>query len=1142
MSCKLFPPSKSTVIVVFLMQAAALFGQSNTGLISGFVKDPSSLFVAGASVTATNEANGHVNNATTAETGYYQLPDLPPGYYTLVVRMSGFKRFTVRHVELDAASEASVNATLQVGDINQEIEVAASTAAVQTETAQMGRVVESQQVSEIAVNGRNPMYLPMLTAGVSAGAVAIDNFDPMGLSNQLNINGSRPDSNLITVDGAIATRTRGDDQTLGVYNVDTVSEVQVLTADYLAEYGRAGGGLVRFVTKSGTKDFHGSAWESIRNAALDANTWARNQSGGSLAQKALPFVFNQFGYALGGPVFIPKKWNTDRSKLFFFWSEEFIRWRESVTMSSTVPTSAMDQGDFSQLLQPTNPFFGKATIVNDPTTGQPFPNNVIPKSRFSPNGVALLSAYPLPTPGYQSGALNLIQSEPFPTNARKDFVKVNYLLGTRNTITLSGTNWSSVQVLPYGNGGTSPLGLPCHFNRPARTGVFSVTSTISPTLINEFTMSASEDIVQSTIFSGPGYPSYERSNFGITYPYLFPNSKDVANKIPTISIQNFTTVDATPYPSHSSGPIFSWADNVTKISGNHTIKFGVYIEHSGENDDDQINPAAGVPGSTNNLNGQFSFLNAGDPNGTGVAVANALLGQFNTYTEFGQRDYTIWRSTATDLFAQDGWKVTPRLKLEYGVRYIYWPPWHAEWGNIAMFDPAFYNPADAAVVSRVNGSVISGNVYNGVVLPGNGWPSGAIGRIPAASNPLYNSLFHGLPEGLVATHKDVFEPRFGVAFGLDSKTAIRAGVGMFHNRSPLNSVAPLGGNPPVQPEESVNNGLVDNPAGAASQYPIVETSWDPLFNLPTTWNWNFSTQRELFGGMTLDVAYVGSRSYHLPREANINQLQPGTLQANTGVSVDALRPYQGLGVILQEQYASSSKYNGLQVQLQRRFKSGLGLGLAYTWSKNLDDSSTKRIILPNAYNAHTFWGPSDFDVAQVMHINCIYELPFFKNRTHGLASIAGGWELTVISQIQTGLPLSATTPTDNAGVGVGSAAQYWNVNGPLTPPGGQGFAPSVSTKVYWFNPAAFTVPTPGTFGDAGRNDIWGPGLINIDGGLSKTFAIGEKLKAQLRGELFDLPNHPNLSNPGLNPTAGGFGQVTSKSGNRLVQLSMRLDF
>ncbi|PYR05539.1 MAG: TonB-dependent receptor, partial [Acidobacteria bacterium] len=419
-----------TAFVVALLIAApvtAAFAQFDSGQISGFVRDAQQGALPGATVTVVNEATGNKRSTVTNSNGFYVLPDMPVGSYAVTVELSGFKKFMRTGIRLTATSQIAVDAELELGSLEETITVTAGTAFVQTTTAQVARTIETRQIQELTLNGRNPIYLASLKPGVRGGTIGT--FDPDSVSNgSFSINGSRADEYLVTIDGAVATRTRSSGSMLGAQDVDTVEEVQVLTANYRAEYGRSSAGQIRFVTKSGTQQFHGDGLENYRNAALDANQWQRNRSGDPrLSNGPDPYSFNQWGFHLGGPVLLPGGFNADRSKLFFFWGEEWIRRRDTPTSTQTVPTAAMRRGDFSELLNPSNPFFGRARTITDPLTGLAFPNNIIPVNRISPNGQALLNTYPLPTPGFQQGTSNWIGTQPRHSDLRKDTVKFDYV-------------------------------------------------------------------------------------------------------------------------------------------------------------------------------------------------------------------------------------------------------------------------------------------------------------------------------------------------------------------------------------------------------------------------------------------------------------------------------------------------------------------------------------------------------------------------------------------------------------------------------------------------------------------------------------------------------------------------------------------
>jgi len=884
----------SIFLILMMLVAGSLFAQFNRGQISGFVKDPSGLNVPGATVTVTNEGTKLTVTAVTENNGFYILPNLDVAYYTVTVELTGFKKYVKEKMKVDANAKVSNDVTLEIGGQNETVTVSAAAAELQKDTAALGRIVDSGQIDNLVVFGRNPQNLVRLKAGVLGGTTSSGESNTDG---GFNIAGSRGDENVVIQDGAVLTRTRSAGQIAGPLNIDSVQEMQVLTTNYNAEFGRSSGGQVRYVTKSGTKEFHGGAFESMRNAALNANTWGRNASGDPVQQaRPVPFRYNQFGFDVGGPVILPGV-NKDKDKLFFYYAQEWIRNRQEDSRTWTVPSAAMRAGDFSELLNTSNRFIpGKVTTIKDPTTGQAFTGNIIPNSRLSPNGVGILKSYPSPTPGFapSSGTANFYQAVPIWANYTKELVKIDYVPNQKHRISFRGSlfQWQQLSRTEYAD-------------RPNRSATLAWTWSVRNNFINEFSASPTADVVNIDLNEDQLSKYQKRTQYGINYTYLFPGTKVRDDKIPTISMDRISTNDGSRLPLKSAGPIYIYSDTMTWIKGTHMMKWGVVFERSGENDYDQINVSTSIPGGTNNANGQFYFLDS-TVNGTGLGIANAALGLFDTYGEVGTRSYTPWRSNAWDMFVQDSWKVKPNLTLEFGVRYVLWPPWHSLWGNIAQFDPRYYDATKRAVVDRTAGYIVSGDPYNGIVLPGNAWLDSAKGRVPAASDPSFNRLFHGLPDGLAPTHKNVFEPRIGAAWSVNKKTVLRAGVGMFHNRTLLNDSTLLGGNAPIQLLSGVSNGSADAPGGAVQrQWPFLITANPYDYNHPTAWAWNVTMQRQLPWGITVESAYVARRSYRLPRERNLNQLQRGTVQANPGVKADYLRPYTGLGIIRASEHSAS---------------------------------------------------------------------------------------------------------------------------------------------------------------------------------------------------------------------------------------------
>ncbi|MBZ5625842.1 MAG: TonB-dependent receptor [Acidobacteriia bacterium] len=1122
-----------SIVLIALLGAVAL-AQFDSGQVSGFVRDESGAVIPGAIVVAKNEGTGEERKTATNGDGYYVFPQLLVGRYAISAESAGFKRFIKTGIVLDAEAKVSVDIGMTVGAVTEQVEVQASAAQVKTDSADVGSTVDTKQIQNLTLNGRNPVYLAALTPGV-VGGQGIGTFDPDSVSNgSFNINGGRPDEYVVMIDGAVATRTRSSGSMLGAMDVDAVQEVQVLTADYSAEYGRASAGQIRFVTKSGTRSFHGDLVENFRNSALDANTWTRNHSAlAHIASGAAPYRFNQYGFDVGGPVFIPKHFNSDRNKLFFFVAEEWIKRRYDTTNTGTVPSLAMRSGDFSELLNAANPFFKKVRAVTDPQAGAPFPGNIIPASRISPNGQALLNILPQPVPGFLQGSANWIGTKSTHSDLRKDNFKVDYLISQTERLSVRGTNTPWHFNAPFEDtfGRMEEV-----WSRPNRIGAVSLVSTFSPTLVNEFNFSANSD-GKGDIQFGSYCTSCLRSAYGLNYPLLFPGTKIAPDKVPSIRIQGMTTLDAGPYPGSWAGFVYGWTNTTTKILGKHTIKWGGYLEHSGQNDFIQGTTAG--PGQTVNQNGDFSFNDTGNPNTTGLAAANAILGNFDTYAEFGAKAYTPYVATTLDLFAQDSWKITPRLTVSYGLRWSLWPAWHSKWGNISEFLPQYYSLAAAPLIDPKGGFIVSGNPYDGIVLPGNGVPGAEGGRVPALHSGQFTSLYHGLPDGLSPTQWNVFQPRLGLAYAFSPRMALRAGVGAFANRTAINRDTALGGNPPFQLQETVVNGLVDFPAGATQRaFPFTQTIQDPLFKIPMAWEWNTTFQREVGWGTTVEVGYVGRLGLHNQRKRNLNQLLPGTVQANPAINANALRPYLGYGVLDISENSGRSRYNGLQVSIQRRFAAGLQFGISYTLAQSRDNASSLTDVLPNAFSDAGYYSFSDFDRTHVLVANYIYELPLFKLGSGVLHRALGGWEISGINLFQSGTPLSVRTSADIAGVGPGSGNQFWNeVGDPSTA------VTAFTSSANWFNPAAFAIPAAGTYGNQQRNTLRGPGFWTWDMSLRKNFVTFERQTLQFRFELFDILNHPNWNNPVTDPTNGSFGKVTGKTNDdRQMQLALKYIF
>jgi Carboxypeptidase regulatory-like domain/TonB-dependent Receptor Plug Domain len=1172
-------PYLVAALMIFISVAA--FAQSDVGTIVGFVKDQSGAVVPNAKVTIQNEGTGELHTVTTDAEGHYAAPSLPPAYYSMTAEAKGFEKFASTHNKLDSNSTISIDAAVSVGAETQTIEVTGTASVLQTQSGAVQSQVTGQQIQNQELNGRNPLYMAQLLPGTRSGATLGDFNFAVGGGQPFQVNGARTQDTLVTFDSAPAVRTRANGAIIGVASVDATQELQVLTADYSPEYGSAAGGQIRVVTKSGTAQFHGSLYEYLRNSAMNANTWTRNLTPST--RFAAPFVYNNFGFAVGGPVWIPKLAFTDplRRKFFWFVNEDWIRYRFTDTQQQAVPTALMRQGNFSELLG-SNPWY-KNTVIYNPATCStsggagcvPYPNNVIPASQLSANGLAILNAYPTPTiPGISSNSNNWIAQARHPINQRKEVINVDYLPSENHHIEFRRSDATYFEYQPFdqGSGLTGK-----YFNRPNQTNSLGWTWTINQSVINEARATISIDDVYIPV--NTALAGFNRQTLGIDFPYIIPGGKAAPNKIPTVNVPTFYGLAGGPYPSHSSGLIYTATDSLTKVWRNHTIKGGFFFEYSGENDNDQINVST-VPGGASNQNGTFTLTDTRSGLGgtSGVGLANLALGLADSYTEIGPKSYTAWRGQMYEEFLQDAWQLNAKLHLDYGFRVTSTVPYYPLWGNSDYFDPGSYNAAQAPQVNPKTGNVTlgTGNPYNGMVIPGiSKFPSSANGRVPAAApdstacagQPCTGLFAPQLSKSYVKTTNQ-FQPRLGIAYQVDQKTVVRAAGGEFVTRMGLLDNIFPGGNSPFQPFVTVSNVSVDNPG--ASLTPGIDpaltvTTLNKNLSPPTRWNWNFTVERQLPLSSVLSVAYVGARGLHNFRVFDINQPAVGALQANPGKNVNYLRPYQGYAAIQQEQSNGSALYSSLQVSWNRRFTAGSLLGVSYTFAKSLDNSSNYRDIMPDTSYTNNLWGPSEYDTKHILLVNYLYDLPFFKSQSTLTGKLLGGWELSGSSQFQTGQPCGVGASNDYAGVGeVGSfgcgtntsEGQFWVRNG--TPallkhfnPNGTGSAKYISTTNGDGSPI-FTAPPTGTFNlQSGiRDEIYGPGFQNWNLSTRKRFPLNEQTGFEFRAEAYNFINHSNWAQIGqagglqLSPTSSQFGEVTQKSTTnpRTLQVSLRYLF
>jgi Carboxypeptidase regulatory-like domain/TonB-dependent Receptor Plug Domain len=1100
---RLFP----ALAVCLGLSAGLAFAQTNVGQIGGRVTDSSGAALPGAAVTATSEQTGLAHTASTSAEGAYVFASLPAGVYTLRVELSGFKPAQRINVVLDAASRRAADFQLEVGNLTETVSVTAVTSQVETQSGDVGRVITGEQVNNIALNGRNYAQLLQLLPG--AVIQSTDAFT-IGLSaTGQAINGIRSPSTYFLVDGADNMDNGANGNTITNPSLDTISEVKVLTASYNAEFGGRSGALINVVTKGGTRELRGSGYEFFRDERFDARSFFDRG-------EPAPLDFNNAGYTIGGPITFPG-FNTDRSRLFFFFGQDWKKNHQGLTNVSTVPTLAERNGDFRASSLP---------APRDPLTGQPFPDRIVPAARFSTNGRAVLAAYPEPNFGGPGGNYSVTGTNQ--TDSREEVLRIDHVLSSRTQASYRYSH-NDVKVFNPFQGGATGI-VPGNRPRPGWTTVASVQQTLSNSLLNSVAVSATKN----QIAAAPMNEGLARSALGLTYPEIYGSNRFGTG--PDVTLTGFTAYNAGDY-IRNRNLTYQVRDDLSKVLSSHALKVGVQITYSQK--DQNTRPRE---------NGVVTFATSAR-NSTGNVVADALLGTFQNYTE-GERDQE-WQARfwQHEFYAQDNWRVSAKLTVDMGLRYNLILPLYSALNNFSTFDPRRYDPALAPGVLPGDGSLVAGtgSPTNGIAIFGDGFPDEAHGLIPAADDPATAALFVGLPRGGVPTEFTNFGPRVGFAYDVfgDGRTAIRGGFGLFYDRVRTDYLSATAANPPFDRSSTVFDGNLDNPTGATLRaFPPNIAGIRDEMPTPRVMSFNLGVQREVLKGTILHVNYVGTLGDSLTRTVNINQLRAGTRltpPAST-TNVNALRPYLGYGNISITENADESSYHSLQASLTRRLQGGLELGANYTFSKALDTSSGTP---EDVYDIGRDYGLSAVHRTQNVNGYFIWQLPFFRDASNLFARGAlGGWDVSGVVVYQSGAPFTVTAPVDAARIGVNSTR--------ATLIGDPNLPSDERTPVHWFDTSAFLNPalmTPGQFGNSARNLLIGPSFSRVDLGLAKVFALTSRAKLQVRAEAFNLFN--TVSFTGLNTTVrfdasgaptGGYGQVTSAAPGRVLEFGVRVTF
>jgi hypothetical protein len=1147
------------VITALAFNSFPVAAQTNVGRISGTVTDTSGAVIANAAVTVTNEATMQTRATVSDDGGFYVITNLPVGTYSVSAEQQGFKKAVKTGHVLVADGRLTVDLALEAGAVTESVTIVATSGeTVNTTSGEVARVIDTAQVQELALNGRNYLQLTTLIPGAP-----LLNDDQLGLMTGLSvsqpINGNRGNANLLTVDGGFNLDSGSNGSQINNVGIDFIREVKIQTSNFSAEYGRNSGASINVVTRSGGNRFFGSAFEFMRNDKLDANTFFNSAAGRftddpkakspdvivpagdprvgkeRVARPALRY--NNFGFSFGGPII--------KDKFFFFGGLEWklIR-RFTGSTNRSLPTRAERAGDFSRRLAGADGIPGTADdgFIRDPLrTGTCsatnrtacFPGNVIPANRLTADGKAIGAVYTRMeglAAAYNDlpAANNALFQMANPFDFRQEILRLDYQINSEHSVYGRYIHDDYDLVDPFGVFIGSQL--PTIQTRRIRPGfsyqvghVWLVTSK----LINEAKANAS--------WNGQRIPpvgdDWKRDTYGFTYPQLFSGGR-FDNGIPDTSITGFASFRGPAASLLSPTTDISFSDNVSINLNKHSVKTGAMIIR---NRKDQNGRSI--------YTGSVGFSTGGNTATTGNAFADALLGNFRTYSEAQDDPIGFFRFTQFESFITDSWKVSPSLSLEFGVRYQYGLPIYTQANNIVNFDPTLYNPAQAVTVNP-NGTLVpgTGNRFNGLIRAGDGVPEKELARVPIGNSPEVLAVPAGAPRGLYDP-AHLVAPRLGFAWAPtgDNKTAVRGGFGVFFDRPEGNLIFSQVNIPPYSGSSTFENGNLSNITGGRAAALAPFSSIDalhPKLRIPYTMNWSLSIQREMGSGVFGEITYISNLGRRLLRQPDINQPSFEVLLANSRLpssqrlSTNALRPYKGFSQIRMRLSDSNSHYHALQLYAAKR-KGDFTATMSYTWSKILTDTSGNGDgvdLGDDPFDRRTNYGPASFDRRHIFVTTYTYRLPFFRRWTGIVGGVLSGWELSGITRFQTGQYLTVRGSTS-----IGTRrADY--VGGKV-----EMFGP-IRTNTKWFNTDAFRTAPDERRGNSGVGLVTGPGRRLWDLSARKRFKITEGKSVLFQADFFNAFNTTNFNNPNTTVTDQAFGSISSSAPGRNIQLGLKLNF
>ncbi|MDQ6700918.1 MAG: TonB-dependent receptor [Acidobacteriota bacterium] len=1155
-----------TLLCAFVLSALPLFSQAFTGSISGIVTDASGAVLPQASITVTDLAKNTNFHTQTNDSGFYLVGQLSPGSYRITAEKAGFRKYNLDAMPLSTQQKASVDIPMEVGALSDSVSVTGEAQLVESTTSTLGAVIENKRILDLPLNGRNIFNLAALVPGVfmvrQTSGIA-DTFT----ANRFIVNGGQESTSDILLDGVTATVSHNISTIPAVSaipSVEGIQEFKIQTNAYSAEYGRSGGGLITLVTKSGTNDLHGSAYEFLRNSYFDANNFFQNR----LGRKLTSFKRNQFGGSFGGPVYIPKLYN-GRNKTFFFFDYEGQRILSASPALQTVPSELERRGDFSQTLNAQ----GQLKVIYDPLTTRPdpnnpgkflrspFPGNVIPPGRMDPVALKAQTYYPLPNnPGLPfSHQNNFAAQAAYPQPQDRVELKIDHVFNDRQRMFGRYTFMDSVYSKPNYWGNIADPGCCDPMNQRLQNAAFDYVNTLNNTTVLNIRYGFGR-------VSGNRYPwskGFQVSTLGL------PASIDaISNQpvFPTVTIQDYTQLGP------NGGDVYLMGDAthsiiaaLSKVSGRHSLRYGVDARFN------MVNYGQlGTPSGTFNF--ERVMTQGPDPRAptanAGVGYASFLLGTGSngaTTAGGGSISHQIRPANANKYFAvyaQDDFKVSRKLTVNAGLRWDFEHGVTERYDHLAAIDIGVKNPVSDLVGMDLRGGYL--------------FAGGSLGR-----------------RAIRDTSPRQINPRLGLVYELNPKTVVRMGYGIFYGlpsyaaNSAYTSNAFQSSTPWLGTIDGVNvNTTLSNPFpggynfsngakdGLLSQIGLglsgaIPDTLQPVYNQ----QWNLNVQRNLGRDMLLEVAYAGNRGTHLALSSQLDQLRPeqlalgnsllelvpnpfykivtvGALAQPTVQRGQLLRPYPlWNGVSATNAAWSSSNYNALQARFEKRYSRGLSVLVSYTFSKTMSDgadglwNNNGAQIIRNWYCRRCDYSISSYDQPHRFVSNVTYELPIGRGKMLGsnwnrfIDTFLGQWQMNGILTMSEGQPLRFTTSQNTSNsFGGGQTPDSTGINANLG---------SKRTIDRWFDTSQFTQPAPFTFGNMARStaQLRNANARNIDFSLFKSFRITERIGAQFRGEAFNLTNTPLFGNPGTTLNTPTFGVVTSQENSpRQIQLGLKILF